>query len=37
MSEKINHNFRRKVWIGIIIGLSIFWGLIFYLITHFTS
>lgn len=29
--EKINYNLRQKVWFGMAIGLSIFWGLIFYL------
>ncbi len=35
MSEKVDHNFRRKVWIGIMIFLSFFWGGIAYIAMHF--
>ncbi|ENT2949999.1 MULTISPECIES: YmiA family putative membrane protein [Klebsiella] len=28
MSEKVDHQLRRKVWIGIFLGLLVFWGAI---------
>ncbi|EPO6660203.1 TPA: YmiA family putative membrane protein [Klebsiella aerogenes] len=33
MSEKVDHQFRRKVWIGIFLGLLVFWGVIATMVT----
>ena len=33
MSEKVDHQLRRKVWIGIFLGLLVFWGTIATIVT----
>ncbi|EOC4971476.1 YmiA family putative membrane protein [Klebsiella aerogenes] len=35
MSDKVDQNLQRKVWIGIFIFLSLFWGSVAYLIVRF--
>ncbi|HHR0845156.1 TPA: YmiA family putative membrane protein [Klebsiella aerogenes] len=34
MSEKVDHQLRRKVWIGIFLGLLVFWGAIATMVTY---
>ncbi|WP_241603546.1 YmiA family putative membrane protein [Rosenbergiella nectarea] len=35
MAGKADKDFRRKVWIGVFIGLGFFWSIVTYLIAHF--
>lgn len=35
MPDEVDHNLRRKTWIGIMIFLSLFWGGVIYLIAHY--
>ncbi|EQB8220182.1 YmiA family putative membrane protein [Klebsiella aerogenes] len=34
MSEKVDHQLRRKVWIGIFLGLLVFWGAIAMMVAY---